>query len=339
MRQSPISSFSRSGRAPASTSLKIPKPSVTVVIPTRNRIHLLRQTLQDVLDQDYENLDILVSDNGSVDGTRELIETMARENRRLRYRRNAERVPIISHFNQCLDAATGEYFVMVCDDDRINRSFVSSLAKGLTENGRASAAIPTNVIIDDSGNLIRTLPLPGKRTSSGIDFITQWLWKTSQLSVANLLTVMGRTEMMRNFRYQPFENGLNSDNLLFLQLALNGEVVFCQEAIFYWRHHDFQTGSSTPLRRINKAGKQFLNFVKSKEKFPHLRRLTAKEQRMIRRGIRQMNAEAQIYESGFYENPFDPRTLKNLFSIPPDSDLWRLALRLYIRHFRRTLKT
>lgn len=309
------------------------KPAITLAIPTKDRLPYLRQTLQDALDQDYPNLEILVSDNGSTDGTHDAVQSMARENPRLRYRRNAATVPIITHFNQCLDSATGEFFVMVCDDDRINRSFVSALAQGLIENQGATVAVPTNAIIDEHGDLVRTLPPPGRKVWPGIDFVTEWLWKVNALPVANLLTVMARTLAMRELRYQPFANGLNSDNLLFLQLALAGEVIFCGEAVFYWRDHQSQQGRTTPLRLVDKAGRQFLAFVESDSNLPDLfLAQPAHQQKLVREGIRQMNAEAQLYGMNFFEKPFAPQTFKHLLSSSTDTVLLRIVLRFYYRH-------
>lgn len=312
------------------------KPLVTLAIPTRNRLSYLRKILQDVFDQDYENMDILVSDNGSSDETREVVESMARENPRLRYRRNNSSVPIIDHFNQCLDAATGEYFVLVCDDDRINRTFVSGLVETLLENPSATVAVPTNAIIDASGILTRTLPLPSKILWEGIDFVNEWLWKKHELPVANLLTVMGRTEAMRKLRYQHFANGLNSDNLLFLQLALAGQVSFCHKAIFYWRDHDAQQGSNTPIRLVDRAGRQFLKFVQMDDNLPSLfLSQHPSQQKLVRQGIRQMNAEAQLYSIGFFEKPFSPQTLKHLLLCGANLVLLRLVLRSYYRLLRQ----
>lgn len=314
------------------------KPSITLAIPTKDRLPYLRQTLQDALDQDYPNLEILVSDNGSSDGTQAVVEAMARENPRLRYRRNTSTVPITTHFNQCLEAATGEFFVLVCDDDRINRCFVSALANGLLGNPKATVAVPTNAIIGEYGDLIRTLPLPAKTVWQGIEFVTEWLWKIHALPVANLLTVMGRTQIMRRLRYQPFANGLNSDNLLFLQLALAGEVTFCQKAIFYWRDHQSQQGRTTPLRLVDKAGRQFLAFVKAETNLPQVFvSQPASQKKLVEEGIRQMNAEAQLYGMDFFQKPFNPQTLKHLLSSSMNLVLLRLVLRFYYRQARQKI--
>src|SRR5690606_18847361 len=100
------------------------KPLVTVVIPTCNRSAYLRETLQSVREQDYENLEILVSDNASTDDTAAVVSEIAASDPRVRYRRNLVKIPLIPHFNQCVAQARGEFFVLLSDDDRVNETFV-----------------------------------------------------------------------------------------------------------------------------------------------------------------------------------------------------------------------
>jgi glycosyltransferase involved in cell wall biosynthesis len=307
-------------------------PLVTLAIPTVNRLPYLRQSLGDVLQQDYDNLDILVSDNHSSDQTEAEVQSLARQDRRLRYRRNSVRVPITTHFNQCLAEAKGEFFVVLSDDDRINPKFVRSLAETLRENRRATVAIPTNAIIDTDGQIIRTLPQSSQIVYEGIDFVLEWLWKVHDLPVANLFTIMARTDVMRAFSYQPFARGLNCDNLIFLQMALAGQVLFCRDAIFYWRDHQGQQNRMTPAGTVDQAGHQFRRFVQTD---PVLQRLILShhpaQQKMLRKGVEQMTADTFLHEIHFYEQPWTLATLKRLLACRSTFTLFRTVLRSYLR--------
>jgi glycosyltransferase involved in cell wall biosynthesis len=50
-------------------------PIVSVVIPTKNRVQFLQSTIDSVLSQDYPNIECIVADGGSTDGTIELLES------------------------------------------------------------------------------------------------------------------------------------------------------------------------------------------------------------------------------------------------------------------------
>src|SRR6266851_278874 len=95
-------------------------PLVTLAITTLNRPDYLRETLLSVLAQDYSNLDILVSDNGSNAETLAVARALSRDDARVRFRRNDATVSVNEHFNQCVQAARGELFTIVNDDDLIN---------------------------------------------------------------------------------------------------------------------------------------------------------------------------------------------------------------------------
>ncbi len=91
------------------------QPKVSVIIPTYNRAHFLPYTLKSVFSQDYENLEIIVVDDGSTDGTREYLSTLP----------NVNYISFGKHRGQCstrnagLDSATGKYILMLDDDDAL----------------------------------------------------------------------------------------------------------------------------------------------------------------------------------------------------------------------------
>jgi glycosyltransferase involved in cell wall biosynthesis len=100
-------------------------PLVTIAIPTYNRADgYLRQTLESALNQTYPNLDILVSDNCSVDDTAKLVTSFP--DPRIRYIKHQVNVGQTNNFNFCLREAKGDYFLLLPDDDLIDHDFVET---------------------------------------------------------------------------------------------------------------------------------------------------------------------------------------------------------------------
>lgn len=60
-------------------------PLFTVIIPNKNRANFLHHTLRTCMMQNYEPLEVLVSDDGSTDNTREVVEEASRRDSRIRY--------------------------------------------------------------------------------------------------------------------------------------------------------------------------------------------------------------------------------------------------------------
>lgn len=87
----------------------------TVVIPTRERCETLLYTLRTCVDQDYENFEIVVSDNASLDKTREVVESF--HDSRIRYVNTGRRVSMSENFDFGLSQVSEGFVMMMGDDD------------------------------------------------------------------------------------------------------------------------------------------------------------------------------------------------------------------------------
>ena len=87
-------------------------PLVTINILSYNRKDELRITLQKVFEQDYTNIEVVVVDNASTDGTSEMVEKEFPKVKLIRLKKNMG----IAGWNEGFKAANGEY-VLVLDDD------------------------------------------------------------------------------------------------------------------------------------------------------------------------------------------------------------------------------
>ena len=81
-----------------------------------------RQALESALAQNYELLEIIVSDNCSTDDTESLVQSYS--DPRIRYFRHEKNIDPNDNFNFCLQKATGAYFLLLHDDDLIDSTFV-----------------------------------------------------------------------------------------------------------------------------------------------------------------------------------------------------------------------
>jgi glycosyltransferase involved in cell wall biosynthesis len=99
-------------------------PTVTIAIPTYNRVRTyLPQSLGSALRQGYPHVEIVVSDNGSTDGTKEYVTGLG--DSRVRYHGHAN-LGAIGNFDYCVRVASGDYFLLLCDDDMIDDDFVET---------------------------------------------------------------------------------------------------------------------------------------------------------------------------------------------------------------------
>jgi glycosyltransferase involved in cell wall biosynthesis len=93
-------------------------PLVTIGIPTYNRPHGLRRILQEITNQTYSNIEIIVSDNHSPEPeTEQIVREFIRQDPRVKYFRQAENVGSFNNYMFLFNQSQGEYFAWLCDDD------------------------------------------------------------------------------------------------------------------------------------------------------------------------------------------------------------------------------
>jgi len=107
-------------------------PLVTIGIPTYNRSNLIQQTLQSALDQDYPNLEIIISDNASTDNTAEICKSFCKLYSNFTYFRQISNRGGAENFNILLEMAKGSYFMWLGDDDWIDKNYITECMKVLT---------------------------------------------------------------------------------------------------------------------------------------------------------------------------------------------------------------
>jgi glycosyltransferase involved in cell wall biosynthesis len=108
------------------------KPLFTVIIPTKDRAEYLHHTLRTCSIQDYENLEIIVSDDGSSDNTKAVVLEAARKDSRIRYITPGS-VGMRDNFEFALNHVKPGYVIALGGDDGILPYGVSQMWRTLEE--------------------------------------------------------------------------------------------------------------------------------------------------------------------------------------------------------------
>ncbi|OAI44768.1 hypothetical protein AYO44_13595, partial [Planctomycetaceae bacterium SCGC AG-212-F19] len=130
------------------------RPLVSVITPTFNRSAFLAETIDSVLEQDYPNLEYIVLDDGSTDGTSELLEQYAG---RLRWTTHAN-IGETRTVNKGLTMARGEFVTIVNSDDLLLPGMVGTCVDFLTAHPDVLMAYPDWLRIDEWSRVIAHNP-------------------------------------------------------------------------------------------------------------------------------------------------------------------------------------
>jgi glycosyltransferase involved in cell wall biosynthesis len=109
------------------------QPLVSVGVPVFNGEAGLARCLDGLLRQDYNNLEIIISDNGSTDATPAICEAYARRDPRVKWVRSEENRGLVWNFNRVSELATGTYFMLAAHDDERAAEFVSACVERLEQ--------------------------------------------------------------------------------------------------------------------------------------------------------------------------------------------------------------
>jgi glycosyltransferase involved in cell wall biosynthesis len=92
-------------------------PLCSICVPLYNKKDYLTQTLETVLGQTYSNIEVVVSDNGSTDGSSDIAREFANRDSRVRYFRLENTVDVNESFRYCFQLAQGEFIKQHSGDD------------------------------------------------------------------------------------------------------------------------------------------------------------------------------------------------------------------------------
>jgi glycosyltransferase involved in cell wall biosynthesis len=99
-------------------------PRVSVCIPVRNRADEVKRAVLSALDQTYGDLEVVVVDNASTDGTWETLRSLADADARVRIFRNETLIPRVRNWRSSVERARGEYVKLLFSDDWISETAV-----------------------------------------------------------------------------------------------------------------------------------------------------------------------------------------------------------------------
>jgi len=113
----------------------------SVLLPTRNRLELLKYAVETILRQDYNDWEIIVSDNFSEEDIAGYVKSL--NDQRIKYYRTKSFVPVTDNWNNALYKSSGDYVVMLGDDDCIMKGYFNIL-RDMVEKYNSPDFIYTN---------------------------------------------------------------------------------------------------------------------------------------------------------------------------------------------------
>lgn len=192
-------------------------PLVTIGIPTYNEAKFLGETITSVLAQTYPNLEIIIADNGSSDGTSDIAAEAARQHASIVHVRHPRNVGQHTNFNYLPHCASGTYFCWLAGHDVLDPTFVATCVAVLERDPAIVLAYPRTTNMREDGELTREKSRPFNiQGMPGWRRFAEVMWRVD----CNYVYGMWRLEPMRRSRL--FQLLPAPDRVFLAEMALKG---------------------------------------------------------------------------------------------------------------------
>lgn len=206
-------------------------PLVSVLMPVYNAGKFLRESLESILNQTYNNFEFIIVNDGSTDNSENIIKTYS--DNRIKYYSNSRNKGLIFSLNYGIDLAKGEYLARMDADDISMRDRFEKQIAFLEQNENVSAVFANVRLIDKSGTEIGIWE--DDINTKNYSEIRRTLAKTNCLAHP---TLMIRKSVISIFKYK--KRRLNSEDWdLWLRLvSRNYQIEKINEPLLNYRIHD-----------------------------------------------------------------------------------------------------
>ncbi len=215
---------------------------VTVVIPSYNHSKYIEKAIVSVFEQTYNNIELIVIDDGSTDESNKIISELA-NNYKFQYI-HRENKGLIKTLNEALDLAHGKYFTMLGSDDYFDKYKIEKQVEFFEQNKDCALCYGNVTYINRDDKVLKKGKT--KHFKSGYIF-KDLLFK----NFIPLPSVMIKTAIVREVGGFD-ERFFLEDYPLWLKIAKNYKIGFIKDSLTFYRLHDTNV-SSNLIRMIKEV--------------------------------------------------------------------------------------
>ena len=218
-------------------SISIERPLVSVVMPTYNYAKFIGDAIRSVLDQTYENLELIIIDNYSEDNTEDIIASFS--DSRIKYKKFRNNGIIAASRNVGICESRGKYIAFIDSDDLWKPTKIEKQIELLEKNDNIFLVCSRFIIIKN-GKVSRIRPRK-RILRSGNVFIPLFL----SINFIGSSSVLLRNVLKENNYLFDTDERLRAieDYDLWLKIAKNKQIAYINEPLVVYREH----GSNTSI--------------------------------------------------------------------------------------------
>jgi glycosyltransferase involved in cell wall biosynthesis len=216
-------------------------PRVSVGLPVYNGERYLRETLDSLLAQTFEDFELIICDNASTDGSEAISRAYLARYPRVRYVRHESNLGVARNFNSAFHLARGKYFKWAASDDLVAPQLLQRCYEAIEADPDVVLACPRTRFVGADGEQLPgsdgALHLMQPRASDRFRQLSENLgWCNAQYGLM-------RSDALR--RTALFGSFIGSDLCFLAELTLYGKFFEIPDYLLFRRFHDGASSSLT----------------------------------------------------------------------------------------------
>lgn len=220
-------------------------PRVTVGLPVYNGQRYLRNTLDSLIGQTFQDFELVISDNASTDATEDICREYAAQDKRVQYLRNPANMGLAWNHNRLVGIASGDLFKWAGADDSYLPTYLARCVEALDGHPDAILAYPRSTAIDEHGHRLYDYSpeweLPYDSPAERLRWV---ILKGGHWVNADAVSGVIRVEALRKTRLLP--PYLGGDKRPLGELSLLGKFIEVPEHLLFRRFHPGSSGMNNP---------------------------------------------------------------------------------------------
>lgn len=213
-------------------------PTVSVIIPNYNYAHYLEQRIDSILSQSYQDFELIILDDFSVDESKKVIETFRGHPKisHIIYNEENSGSPF-KQWEKGIKLAKGEFIWIAEGDDWCEPDMLKELVSGIKKDQNCVISYCQSYCINNS-NMISWTSHHSYLTEviEGHTFIKQYLIMNN--SIFNASMVLWKKECYKNISKEFLNYQFCGDWLFWIELASHGDVHVSGRILNYFRKHE-----------------------------------------------------------------------------------------------------
>jgi GT2 family glycosyltransferase len=245
--------------------------TLSILIPTRNRLPYLVKALASARVQREIQIEILVSDDGSTDGTLEMLHELVQLDPRVRLLPPNPIPGIFQNVTHLIGYAQGELYTILGDDDLLDPDFGMLVSRPLVDDREVIAAFTDHRVIDASGRILSRASAASSRRFGRKGLAAGRLQDPMRTALDNGIWLGFTVYRRATFQHEPFDLacGPAADWDLSIRAARAGPVVYVPGPLASYRDH---SGTASRRSRLDASVGAVRVLEKHHFDTPHLER-------------------------------------------------------------------